>query len=1363
MPSFKFHQFAPDGDEEISDWLAQLDSAMHVAAVPEADRVQYLIATIGPEGYKALKDLAFPETPDSVPMATVKRLLTRHYEPRRVLIAERAKFHTRTQRADESCSSFYLALKKLASTCEFAQVRDPLSENIRDRFVAGLKSDSLRERLCEATLNLTATYEKALNLEATKASSWSEPQNINMLKSVIVRVPNAATARGASHGQSNSQPYRGKRGGKRQFAQRQPGPQPSQADTSTEAGCAGCGGSHARRMCPYKNTICNGCGNKGHLKRCCRITAARQAMEVKHTSAETVSETQDVLDIDTPDEATGFLDISHTKEEQPPKDDRYLQTLIVEGIPLVFEIDTGSAVTVIPMSVYSEHFSHLPVRPLPAAYRGYGGNQIPMLGLIIVQVSCPVQAQPTVGRLNRLRLPLAICTRPGAQPLLGRPWLRQLPLVIDTASAVNSLYQAAPPQADLMKVIQDLFPSLFLLDGSAIIGFEADMHLKEGTIPVKRPAYSCPLALKTAVEQELDNMVADNALVPVLSSPWATPIVILRRPENKVRLCGNYKVTVNPALEMDHYPLPNMEEMLTTISGKYFFVLDLHKAYLQMLIGTQSKGILTWNTHKGLFEVLRLPYGVASAPAIFQNFIETVLKGLSNVKVLLDDVIGFAETRQECYDLMLQVLLRFCSVNVKIRLEKCQLILNKVKYLGNTVSYLGVSPLITKVQDVHAAPPPPDLDRLRSFLGLINWHARFIPKLAEVAHPLIALTRQNTVWNWSEECRQSFEQIKRMITADAVLVPYSLHYPLRVTCDASPYGLAAALSHIINNEERVIAYASHTLTQAERNYAQIMREAAAIIFAVKRFYRYLIGREFELVTDNRALVSILGSKKGLSQTAIGRLQRWALMLGGFQYKIVHRPGTEIPHVDGLSRLPAPSTGEVDQEINHISWSEMPVDSKQVAEQTASDKALQTVSTYVQQGWPIHVHPLLLPFWQKRHELSIESSCLFWGQRLVIPESLKGWVLRTLHESHPGITKMKGLARSHVWWPGLDADLEAIVRECLSCQRMRPAQQPGPAQSWPLAVRPWERIHVDHASFMVHTLLIIIDAFSRWPIVKVVPSTDATSNIAVMRSLFAAYGLPETVCSDNGPPFFSAAFREFLESTGTRYLNAPPYNPKSNGLVEELVKTTNLALAKVVPVPRSGAYVQAAIDSFLLSYRTTPHSRTGVTPASLFLGRELRTRLSVMRPMPSHDDTPCAVVGREYKPGDAVLVRKNKQWEPAVVTSKNGNVTYVVNMNGTSQYCHRDIMKPCPEVLRPPVTGEGTARRGRKPVLPTRPIVASTVLPPVPDHRRELHVSPGPSNLPQSPAVSPVVNTPRQSSRPRQAPQRLEYHHLGSPQ
>lgn len=770
-----------------------------------------------------------------------------------------------------------------------------------------------------------------------------------------------------------------------------------------------------------------------------------------------------------------------------------------------------------------------------------------------------------------------------------------------------------------------------------------------------------------------------------------------------------------------------------------------------MPVGEESQLILTWNTHKGLFKVKRLPYGVASAPAIFQSFVETILKGLPSVRVLLDDVLGSAGTRRECFILLLEVLRRFALYNVKVRLNKCQLLLQSVVYLGHVVSSEGLRPLSSRIADVLAIPPPRNVTELQSFMGLVNWQGKFLPRLAAVAAPLHRLVRAATDWVWDSDCERAFAEIKRLVTSSDVLVPYRLDLPLRLTCDASPHGLSGILSHVIEGQERVIAYASHALSPAERNYAQIMREAAAILFSVRRFYRYLVGRPFELVTDNKALAAIFGSKRGLSQTTIGRLQRWALMLGGFQYTITHRPGSDIPHADALSRHPAPAQVPIDAEVLYVAWSDIPVTGAEVVSAMSTDRVLRAVCRFVRDGWPTRPAPSLLPFWHRRDELSVEDACLFWGSRLIVPEQLRASTLATLHEAHPGVCRMKSLARGHVWWPTLDGDIETLARECLQCQRHRDALPSSGGQPWPAASRPWERVHVDHGSYRGHILLVLVDAFSRWPEVKVVPSTDAPRNIDVLRGFFAAYGFPEVLCSDNGPPFSSAAFRAFLASTGTAYINAPPGRPQANGLAEKMVGTVKAALRKIAPAPSSGRQLQVAIDTFLLSYRSVPHTTTGKSPSSLFLLRESRSRLSLLRPLAQPPPSGPPVVPAllpYFKLGDAVLVRlaDGAPWEPAVVKSRHGQATYVISLRGRDHFCHRAVMRPCPERLRPGCAPQLAPSRGRRPATPSYAAPLSfTSLP---------STAPGPP--PPSPGVNSPSTPPRRSVRHRTAPVRLEY-------
>ena len=273
--------------------------------------------------------------------------------------------------------------------------------------------------------------------------------------------------------------------------------------------------------------------------------------------------------------------------------------------------------------------------------------------------------------------------------------------------------------------------------------------------------------------------------------------------------------------------------------------------------------------------------------------------------------------------------------------------------------------------------------------------------------------------------------------------------------------------------------------------------------------------------------------------------------------------------------------------------------------------LSKVRLYTQRGWPNDVNPELKPYATRHYELTVEAGCLLWGMRVVVPDSCRKDVLCELHTSHPGIVKMKSLARVHVWWPGIDKCIEQLVRECETCQSVRnnPSLTLLHLWSWPDA--PWKRIHVDFAGpFQGSMFMVIVDAHSKW--LEVVPmSTIMTEKtLDVVRSMFARYGLPEQLVSDNGPQFISSEFERFMKENGIKHIRTSPYHPASNGEAERFIQTFKNYLKAS---KNDSGSLSTKLSRFLITYRNTPSSTTGVSPAELFMKRHLRTRLDLLRP------------------------------------------------------------------------------------------------------------------------------------------------------
>ncbi len=638
------------------------------------------------------------------------------------------------------------------------------------------------------------------------------------------------------------------------------------------------------------------------------------------------------------------------------------------------------------------------------------------------------------------------------------------------------------------------------------------------------------------------------------NSKWATPLVPVVKKSGGVRLCGDFKVTINPELVADSYPLPTLDDLQEKMNGgSVFSKLDLTKAYSQIPLHDDAKKYTTLTTHKGLYTYNRLPFGVASSAAIFQRQMDRIFKDLPQVLCYQDDILITGKDKDEHLRNLEEALQRLQANGLTAQQSKCEFMKSSLQYLGHVIDKDGIHPVNDKVEAIKAAPPPQDVTQLRAFLGLINYYQKFLPNLSEVLHPLHSLLKKDTKWYWSTECQRAFDAVKSMITVDSVLVPYSPELPVVLDCDASAYGLGAVLSHQLpDGSERPIAFASRTMNASEKNYAQIDKEALSIVFGVTRFHIYLYGRRFVLRTDHQPLMAILGPKRGIPPIAAMRMQRWATKLSAYSYDIQYRPSNDHSNADSMSRLPQ-QTASKDRHVDLADVYQveqmdlLPVTVDDIKQHTANDSTLHKVYNYVLNGFPrASSNDDVKPYLVCAPELSLQEGCIMRGHRVIIPKALRERVLEELHEGHLGIVKMKELARSHIWWPGLDKDIESLAKSCEPCNSARNSP-PFQYHPWAYPQAPWERVHIDYAGPVDGLyFLIVVDAFSKWLEVIPMRTTTAPATVKVLRDLFARFGLPIHVVSDNGSQFTSDFFNNFMKRNGIKHTTTAPYHPKSNG-------------------------------------------------------------------------------------------------------------------------------------------------------------------------------------------------------------------------
>ena len=947
------------------------------------------------------------------------------------------------------------------------------------------------------------------------------------------------------------------------------------------------------------------------------------------------------------------------QQRSPP----LMVTVELNQAKLPMEVDTGASASIISYTTYTELWSESQRPRLLQStrkLRTYTGEELKVQGSLAVDV---------VYGSQRETLPLLVVSGNGPS-LLGRDWLLKIRL------DWQSLYclKAAPPTVANLQAVIDSHSAVFKDELGRTTGVTAKIFLNSEAQPRFCKPRSVPFALREKVNNELERLEKAGVIEPVQFSDWAAPIVPVLKQDGSVRICGDYKITVNQAAKTDSFPLPRIDDLFASLSGgQTFSKLDLAHAYQQIELEEESKKLVVINTQKGLFRYNRLPFSVSAAPAIFQRVIEGILRGIPHVCVYLDDILITGETEAEHLKNLDAVLTRLEEGGMRLKRKKCSFMLPAVEYLGHNISAEGLRPTNEKIRAIVDAPVPQDVTQLRAFLGLLNYYAKFLKNLSSLLAPLYKLLEKKTHWVWGKEQQEVFEAAKAQLTSTCLLVHFDPQKEVVLSCDASPYGVGAVLCHQTPEGERPIAFASRSLSAAEKKYAHLDKEGLAIIFGVKKFHGYLFGRKFEIRSDHKPLQHLFDSTRAVPQLASARLQRWALILNAYDYTISYKPGDQNGNADSLSRLPLPEHTPQPADIILLmeTLQASPVTAHHIRWWTDKDPLLSRVRTLVLQGWKNGEEEEIKAFNKRSSELSVQDGCVLWGNRVVVPKKGRDRVLQQLHDGHPGVSRMKGIARSITWWPGIDKEIENRVQNCTQCQQNQKAPAPSPLHVWKWPDRPWSRLHIDHAGpFMGKYFLVVVDAHSKWLEVILVPSTSTASTVQKLRAIFATHGLPEILVSDNATGFTSAEFQEFTTKNGIRHITSAPYHPATNGLAERAVQTVKNALKKT-----SGEDMETQLSRFLFHYRTTPHSTTGVPPAELLLGRRPRSLLTMMQPSLSnrvenqqlqqkntHD---IHAKERYFSIDDPVFIKNfgtsGNKWLPGVITEVKGQRSYCIEL------------------------------------------------------------------------------------------------------
>lgn len=708
-----------------------------------------------------------------------------------------------------------------------------------------------------------------------------------------------------------------------------------------------------------------------------------------------------------------------------------------------------------------------------------------------------------------------------------------------------------------------------------------DLQIMHFIVTSGPPVHCVPRRLppekEAAVAKEINLMLKQGIIRPS-SSPWASPVHVVPKASGGWRPCGDYR-RLNLKTQRDNYPLPNIYDFASRLHGaRIFSKMDILKGFWQVPVNPEDIPKTAINTTRGLFEFLRMPFGLRNAPSTFQRLMDGVIRGLNGVFVYMDDLLVYGRDygqHRKNLELLLQRLRKF---GLKLSPDKCEFERKELNYLGFYLNHEGVRPPDNRIRAISTMPRPITCLELRKFLGALNFYKRFLPKLSTKIYQLYSISNNRGDITWTPVLVDQFESAKQALKQAVTLSFPVPGAPLCISTDASGFGIAAVLEQYSEGAWKPLAYFSRKMSDTEKRDSTFNRELLSAFTAVKYFRHYIEGRSCSLVTDHAPLKGAF-YKQGDALT--DKQRRYLSYLSEMVVDIHPISGKYNIVADLLSRLP----GRVD----HLTMRGLDV---------------ETIARHQQEDFEM---TYLRPPRYQRHDIdgfSLVCDMAKDPPRICVPAASQTMVLRYYHDqAHPGVKQTRRLISQQCVWPNMTQMVQEYVRACAGCQKARIFRHNRPPlQEFVLPNARFSHVHMDFVGPLPESsagnrfLMTFIDRYTRFPVA--VPLKSSTAEAALACFMFhwvALFGLPDHITTDNGPCFTSLQWKGEMQKYGIRHHYTTAYHPQSNGLIERWHRTLKDSLAA-----QTGDW-ERNLPLTLLHLRTAIKDDLKYAPAELVFG------------------------------------------------------------------------------------------------------------------------------------------------------------------